>query len=178
MTDQVLITTIDSRGVARLTMNRPDIRNAFNEQLVGDICETMGRLNADANVRAIVMTGAGKAFSAGADLNIVANAQAPQLMLFLPTLRATHETEAIGSQHTVTVDSTTLAQLHTVVNDHLRVQVGTSTDNTVCSDINPRFKDHASLNHGAGFYDHMRPHERICRNARSVGYYRGGMTTG
>ena len=74
MTDQVLITTIDSRGVARLTMNRPDIRNAFNEQLVGDICETMGRLNADANVRAIVMTGAGKAFSAGADLNMMKRA--------------------------------------------------------------------------------------------------------
>ena len=71
MTEQVLITTIDSRGVARLTMNRPDIRNAFNEQLIGEICEAMGRLNADANIRAIVLTGAGKAFSAGADLNMM-----------------------------------------------------------------------------------------------------------
>ena len=71
MTEQVLITTIDSRGVARLTMNRPDIRNAFNEQLSGEICEAMGRLNADANIRAIVLTGAGKAFSAGADLNMM-----------------------------------------------------------------------------------------------------------
>jgi methylglutaconyl-CoA hydratase len=74
MTDQVLITTIDSRGVARLTMNRPDIRNAFNEQLIGDICEAMGRLNSDPNVRAIVLTGAGKAFSAGADLNMMQRA--------------------------------------------------------------------------------------------------------
>jgi methylglutaconyl-CoA hydratase len=74
MTEHVLITTIDSRGVARLTMNRPDIRNAFNEQLIGDICEAMGRLNSDPNVRAIVLTGAGKAFSAGADLNMMQRA--------------------------------------------------------------------------------------------------------
>lgn len=74
MTENVLITTIDKRGVARLTMNRPDIRNAFNEKLIGDICDTMGRLNSDANVRAIVLTGAGKAFSAGADLNMMKRA--------------------------------------------------------------------------------------------------------
>jgi len=74
MTEKVLITTIDSRGVARLTLNRPDIRNAFNEQLIGDICDTMGKLNADANVRAIVLTGAGTAFSAGADLNMMKRA--------------------------------------------------------------------------------------------------------
>ncbi len=74
MTEQVLITTIDHRGVARLTMNRPDIRNAFNEQLISEICDTMGRFNADANVRLIVLTGAGKAFSAGADLNMMQRA--------------------------------------------------------------------------------------------------------
>ncbi len=74
MTEQVLITTIDKRGVARLTMNRPEIRNAFNEELVGGICDAMGRLNNDANVRAIVLTGSGKAFSAGADLNMMKRA--------------------------------------------------------------------------------------------------------
>lgn len=74
MTEQVLITTIDKRGVARLTMNRPEIRNAFNEKLICEICDTMGHLNSDANVRAIVLTGAGKAFSAGADLNMMQRA--------------------------------------------------------------------------------------------------------
>lgn len=74
MSDHVLITTIDQRGVARLTMNRPDIRNAFNEELISEICEAMGRLNADPNVRVIVLTGAGKAFSAGADLNMMQRA--------------------------------------------------------------------------------------------------------
>ena len=74
MNDQLLITTIDKNGVARLTMNRPDIRNAFNEQLIGDICDAMGRLNSDPSVRVIVLTGAGKAFSAGADLNMMKRA--------------------------------------------------------------------------------------------------------
>ncbi len=74
MTEQVLITTIDKRGVARLTMNRPEIRNAFNEKLICEICDTMGQLNSNADVRAIVLTGAGKAFSAGADLNMMQRA--------------------------------------------------------------------------------------------------------
>ncbi|MEQ8935599.1 MAG: enoyl-CoA hydratase-related protein, partial [Amphiplicatus sp.] len=71
MKDQTLLTTIDSRGVARLTMNRPEVKNAFNEELIGAICDAMGRLSADANVRAIVLTGGGNAFSGGADINMM-----------------------------------------------------------------------------------------------------------
>ena len=71
MEDQLLRVTVDARGVARMTLNRPDLRNAFNEQLIGDICDAMGRLGNDENVRVIVITGAGKAFSAGADLNMM-----------------------------------------------------------------------------------------------------------
>ena len=71
MSEQLLITTVDHRGVARLTMNRPELRNAFNEEVVNQICDTMGRLGNDPNVRVIVLTGAGKAFSAGADLNMM-----------------------------------------------------------------------------------------------------------
>ncbi len=71
MTDQLLITTIDKTGIARLTMNRPDLRNAFNQELIEEICEAMGRLGVNEAVRAIVLTGAGKAFSAGADLNMM-----------------------------------------------------------------------------------------------------------
>ena len=71
MTDQVLITTIDDRGVARLTMNRPELRNAFNTQLIESICDAMGRLSTHKEVRAVILTGAGKAFSGGADLNMM-----------------------------------------------------------------------------------------------------------
>lgn len=71
MSDQFLITTIDEHGIARLTMNRPDLRNAFNTALIESICDTMGRLSNQKDVRAIILTGAGKAFSAGADLNMM-----------------------------------------------------------------------------------------------------------
>ena len=71
MPDNYLIATIDTRGVARLTMNRPEVRNAFNEELIHQICDAMGRFNNDPNVRVVVLTGAGNAFSAGADLNMM-----------------------------------------------------------------------------------------------------------
>lgn len=71
MQDQLLRVSIDKLGVARLTLNRPDLRNAFNEQLIGDICEAMGRASSDDSVRAVVITGAGTAFSGGADLNMM-----------------------------------------------------------------------------------------------------------
>ncbi len=74
MKDQHLTLTIDHRGVARVTMNRPEVKNAFNEQLIGEICDVMGRLNADENVRIVVITGAGDAFSAGGDLNMMRRA--------------------------------------------------------------------------------------------------------
>lgn len=71
MTPKHLTLTIDSRGVARLTLNRPEVKNAFNEDLIGEIADAMGRLNADKAVRIVVMTGAGDAFSAGADLSMM-----------------------------------------------------------------------------------------------------------
>lgn len=74
MNEQTLRVTVDATGVARLTLDRQDVRNAFNEQLIGEICDAMGRLNNDANVRAIVITGAGKTFSGGADLHMMRRA--------------------------------------------------------------------------------------------------------
>jgi methylglutaconyl-CoA hydratase len=71
MKDSVLLTTIDNRGVARLTLNRPEVRNAFNEKLIGALCDAMARLSTDKNVRVIVLTGAGSTFCAGADLDMM-----------------------------------------------------------------------------------------------------------
>ncbi|MCX6644806.1 MAG: enoyl-CoA hydratase-related protein [bacterium] len=55
--------------VATMTFNRPDIRNAFNAQMILDIIEGIAQVNAMDDVRVLVITGAGSAFSAGADLN-------------------------------------------------------------------------------------------------------------
>jgi methylglutaconyl-CoA hydratase len=56
-------------GVVRVTLNRPDVHNAFDDRLIGGLTEALARLGDDESVRALVLTGAGKSFSAGADLN-------------------------------------------------------------------------------------------------------------
>ena len=56
-------------GVATVTLNRPDQRNALNAQLLAELVDAIKRARDDADVRAVVLTGAGdKAFCAGADL--------------------------------------------------------------------------------------------------------------
>ncbi len=54
--------------VARVTLNRPEVHNAFNDRLVAEIGDTFRALAVDATVRAVVITGAGLSFCAGADL--------------------------------------------------------------------------------------------------------------
>ncbi|MBN9695373.1 MAG: enoyl-CoA hydratase/isomerase family protein [Zoogloea sp.] len=56
-------------GVATLWMNRPDVHNAFNEQLIAELTVACRELDADDSVRVMVLAGRGKSFSAGADLN-------------------------------------------------------------------------------------------------------------
>ncbi|HKT97179.1 MAG TPA: enoyl-CoA hydratase/isomerase family protein [Paraburkholderia sp.] len=55
--------------VATVTLNRPDVRNAFNETMIADVTSAFTALGARDDVRAIVLAGNGKAFCAGADLN-------------------------------------------------------------------------------------------------------------
>ncbi len=69
MTYEHLTISTDPRGLARVTLNRPEVKNAFNEQLIAEIADAMKTLGRDASVRAIVLAGAGDAFSAGADLS-------------------------------------------------------------------------------------------------------------
>ena len=56
-------------GVATLWMNRPEVHNAFNAQLIADLSAACRALDADVSVRVVVLAGRGKSFSAGADLN-------------------------------------------------------------------------------------------------------------
>jgi methylglutaconyl-CoA hydratase len=59
---------IDGRGVARLTLNRPDKHNVLSGEMCDELAEAAARLDADAAVRVVVLTGAGKSFCAGGDL--------------------------------------------------------------------------------------------------------------
>jgi enoyl-CoA hydratase len=55
-------------AVARLTLNRPDKLNALSNEMLEAIIRTLDRIELDAAVRAVVITGTGRAFSAGADI--------------------------------------------------------------------------------------------------------------
>jgi len=56
-------------AVAVVTLNRPEVRNAFNETLIRELTEALRALASDETVRAVVLLGAGESFCAGADLN-------------------------------------------------------------------------------------------------------------
>lgn len=67
--EDIILVETDDRGVARVTLNRPDVRNALNETLIAKLTDAVAVLGAARDVRCIVLTGAGKAFCAGGDLN-------------------------------------------------------------------------------------------------------------
>ena len=56
-------------GVARVTLNRPELRNAFDDALIGKLRTAFADLERDKSVRVVVLAGNGPAFCAGADLN-------------------------------------------------------------------------------------------------------------
>ena len=58
-----------SGQIATVWMNRPQVFNAFNEQLIADLQHACEALNAERSVRVVVLAGRGRHFSAGADLN-------------------------------------------------------------------------------------------------------------
>lgn len=60
---------VDERGVARLTLNRPDVHNAFDDVMIGELIAALTQAADDENARVLVLQSAGKNFSAGADLN-------------------------------------------------------------------------------------------------------------
>jgi len=64
--EELIIETKD--GVRWLTLNRPHALNALNAALVAALTEAIGQAQADPRIGAIVLTGAGRAFCAGADL--------------------------------------------------------------------------------------------------------------
>lgn len=69
MTEQTTLIDIDSRGVATLTMNRPELHNAFDDLLISKLTSDLQALEQNDSVRVVVLAAAGKSYSAGADLN-------------------------------------------------------------------------------------------------------------
>jgi len=63
------IETAARNAVAIVTLNRPEVHNAFNETLIAELTGALRAIAADESVRAVVLIGAGESFCAGADLN-------------------------------------------------------------------------------------------------------------
>jgi len=71
-------------GVARVTLNRPEVYNALNDEITFELQDVMKTIARDDQVRVVVMTGAGKAFCSGQDLKAAANQEGRS---FLESLR-------------------------------------------------------------------------------------------
>ena len=78
MTFETITYSVEA-GIARLTLNRPDRLNSFTDAMHEEIRQAMDALEADANARVLVLSGAGRGFCAGQDLNdrSVSSADAP-----------------------------------------------------------------------------------------------------
>ena len=69
MTERFVTITVEKIGaVARLTLNRPERANALNAAMLGQISTALDEIERDAGLRALIVTGAGAAFSSGFDL--------------------------------------------------------------------------------------------------------------
>ena len=68
MSYETILISRNPNGVATLTLNRPDKHNALNARMIAELTEAAAELAADAAIRAVILTGAGKSFCAGGDL--------------------------------------------------------------------------------------------------------------
>lgn len=66
---QELISNLDHRGVLTITMNRPEVHNAFDEKQIARLTEVLSKAASDDSVKLIVLGSEGKHFCAGADIN-------------------------------------------------------------------------------------------------------------
>jgi enoyl-CoA hydratase/carnithine racemase len=70
---ELVLERLKDAGVARITLNRPEKRNALNEALVEAVFESLEIIRADRDIKAVVTRGAGKVYSAGLDLHFLRN---------------------------------------------------------------------------------------------------------
>ena len=75
MNFKYLLTARDG-SIERLTLNRPEVRNAFNEDMIAELIDWAEAVAGDSSVRVVLLDGAGKTFSAGADVQWMAKTAA------------------------------------------------------------------------------------------------------
>ena len=68
MSANPVLWNLDERGVATVTLNRPEVNNAYDASLIQGVLSAMGELGKKPQLRVVVLKGNGKHFQAGADL--------------------------------------------------------------------------------------------------------------
>ena len=68
MEDGIVLTNIDKRGVAEVTLNRPSRNNAYNGEMISELIKSFTSLYNNEAVRIVILKGSGKHFQGGADL--------------------------------------------------------------------------------------------------------------
>ena len=68
MSFETITLTMDDRGVATLSLNRPEKHNSLSAQMINELTVAADQINADGAIRVVVLTGAGESFCAGGDL--------------------------------------------------------------------------------------------------------------
>lgn len=74
------ITASRDGGIAVITLNRPAVLNALNQATMDELVRALEELERDPEIRCVVLTGAGRAFAAGADIKEMAGATAPEML--------------------------------------------------------------------------------------------------
>ncbi|WP_424813891.1 enoyl-CoA hydratase-related protein [Roseococcus sp. YIM B11640] len=97
MTESPVLMSVDARGIATATLNRPALGNAYNGEMLDAIIEGLPKLAADPAIRGLVIRGAGKNFQAGADIHwLNAAASAPPEQSFAASLQTTRAMQVLN----------------------------------------------------------------------------------
>ena len=68
MAKNAIIFNLDNQGIATITLNRPEIHNAFDDAIISELNLVLDKIESDSSIRVVVLRAEGKSFSAGADL--------------------------------------------------------------------------------------------------------------
>lgn len=98
--DDSVLLEIDDAGVATVTLNRPDRMNALDDAMVTSLWRTMQAVDSDPSVRVVVLTGAGRAFCAGADVTGFGGQTPLELIRKLPRLFDQNRRPDYQTRHT------------------------------------------------------------------------------
>jgi methylglutaconyl-CoA hydratase len=107
-TDSPVLWSIDARGVASVTLNRPKVNNAYNADLVQGVLGALDALGTHSALRVVVIRGAGKHFQAGADLTWLQDVAKRSVADNVAASRAT--AEAVHRLNNVPVPTVALIQ--------------------------------------------------------------------